>query len=330
MNINEINALYTKKIKETIKETESKEVKKALKALLKEFEAEEFKAEVVTQVAKVVKAEKPKKLKDPEEPKKTKSAYLFFCEDKRPQVKKENPEAKAVEVLKILGAMWKALSDKKKEKYQAMSAQDKERYAKAKEDYKRPSDEELAELEINQKKKRGRKSSSEPKDPNAPKGARTAYMFYGIKNREALKEEMGDVKGTEVTKELGVRWKALDEKKKAKYVKMAEEDKLRYKEEMKAYKAEDKAEDKGDNKGDNKAEEESDVEVEDKPKAKKASTPEAGFLYYVEAKKEEIKAEMPDAPYNTIIREIGNRWNQLSAKHKSKYASKASKTQESN
>jgi hypothetical protein len=268
MNINEINALYTKKIKETIKETESKEVKKALKALLKEFEAEEFKAEVVTQVAKVVKAEKPKKLKDPEEPKKTKSAYLFFCEDKRPQVKKENPEAKAKEVLTMLGAMWKALSDKKKEKYQAMSAQDKERYAKAKEDYKRPSDEELAELEINQKKKRGRKSSSEPKDPNAPKGARTAYMFYGLNNRKKIKAEMGDdAKGADVTKELGVRWKAMSDKAKARYVKMAEEDKLRYKEETKAYKGK---KDEEDEEEEEEEEEEDEEEEEEKPKAKKS------------------------------------------------------------
>lgn len=38
-------------------------------------------------------------------------AYILFCSAKRPEVKKENPDLTAPEMLKELGALWKAASD---------------------------------------------------------------------------------------------------------------------------------------------------------------------------------------------------------------------------
>ena len=48
---------------------------------------------------------KPKKDKDENKPKRCKSAYLFFCDDKRSQLKEENPELSMIEMSKQLGIM---------------------------------------------------------------------------------------------------------------------------------------------------------------------------------------------------------------------------------
>ena len=69
---------------------------------------------------------KPKK--DPNRVKKPKSGYLFFCEDKRESVSKKNPNKKMGEISKILGELWRALSDKEREKYETLHQKDKERY----------------------------------------------------------------------------------------------------------------------------------------------------------------------------------------------------------
>mmetsp|Transcript_36416 Transcript_36416/g.81038 ORF Transcript_36416/g.81038 Transcript_36416/m.81038 type:complete len:91 (+) Transcript_36416:153-425(+) len=73
---------------------------------------------------------KEKKVKDPNAPKKPMGAYMFFCAEKREQLKKDNPELKVTEVAAKLGAMWKALDDKDKVKYQKQAEADKERYNK--------------------------------------------------------------------------------------------------------------------------------------------------------------------------------------------------------
>lgn len=58
-----------------------------------------------------------KSKKDPNRIKKPKSAYLFFCDDKRKEVQEKNPEMKMAEISKVLGGMWKELSEEEKQKY---------------------------------------------------------------------------------------------------------------------------------------------------------------------------------------------------------------------
>ncbi len=53
--------------------------------------------------------------KDPNAPKKPSGAYIFFCNDKRAEVKKANPEYGVAESGRELGAMWKAASDEDKQ-----------------------------------------------------------------------------------------------------------------------------------------------------------------------------------------------------------------------
>ncbi|KAH8204224.1 hypothetical protein TruAng_001644 [Truncatella angustata] len=75
---------------------------------------------------KVVKAKRGKK--DPNAPKRGLSAYMFFANEQRENVRDENPGISFGQVGKILGERWKALNDKQRTPYEAKAAADKKRY----------------------------------------------------------------------------------------------------------------------------------------------------------------------------------------------------------
>lgn len=82
------------------------------------------------------KTKAPKAKKDPNAPKKPSGAYIFFCNDKRGEVKKANPEYGVAQIGKELGAMWKDVTEKDKQKYFDQASKDKERYTKEAAAYK--------------------------------------------------------------------------------------------------------------------------------------------------------------------------------------------------
>jgi len=189
---------------------------------------------------KAKRSPREKKLVDPEAPKRPASNYLLFTMEKRAEVKEAHPELKGPQIISKLGDMWQALSAKKKEKYTKKFEENKAKYQEAMKGYVRPADEELVTLDVNNKKPRGRKSSGEtkkkPKDKDAPKGARSAYMFFGMEKRKEFKEQ--GIEGKDVTVAVNLAWKDdyVTVEDRAKWIKMAEEDKKRFVKEMEAYK----------------------------------------------------------------------------------------------
>lgn len=53
--------------------------------------------------------------------KRAKTAYQYFCDEQRPKLQKKNPEWRLPQLSKELGAMWKAMTDRKKGKYVRMT-----------------------------------------------------------------------------------------------------------------------------------------------------------------------------------------------------------------
>jgi hypothetical protein len=80
------------------------------------------------------------------------------------------------------------------------------------------------------------------KDKNAPRGPRNGYLFFLQEVRAKRAEQHPDKEAKEITKLVADEWNGLNDKKKEKYKAMAEEDKLRYKREMKAYEKKKKME----------------------------------------------------------------------------------------
>ncbi|GAB1311188.1 Non-histone chromosomal protein 6 [Madurella fahalii] len=88
------------------------------------------------------KVEKRRSKKDPNAPKRGLSAYMFFANEQRENVREENPGVSFGQVGKILGERWKALSDKQRAPYEAKAAADKKRYEDEKQAYNADGDEE--------------------------------------------------------------------------------------------------------------------------------------------------------------------------------------------
>lgn len=97
---------------------------------------------------------------------------------------------------------------------------------------------------LTKKGKTVKKSNKSVKDPNAPKKAKNAFLFFSseknaeVKTKLSTEQEDGTLKapkGSEVAKEIGKMWKKLTEAEKQPYQDMHEKAKSKYEEEMKAY-----------------------------------------------------------------------------------------------
>ncbi|TVY69350.1 Non-histone chromosomal protein 6 [Fusarium oxysporum f. sp. cubense] len=89
------------------------------------------------------KAEKTKRgKKDPNAPKRGLSAYMFFANEQRENVREENPGISFGQVGKLLGERWKALNEKQRAPYEAKAAADKKRYEDEKQAYNADQEEE--------------------------------------------------------------------------------------------------------------------------------------------------------------------------------------------
>ena len=197
-----------------------------------------FTALLVKAANAVKRSSSDKKIKDPLKPKGKKSAYIIFCTKKREEAKKLlGPDAKATDVTSKLGQMWNELKSSKKfadkkvlQLCEQESAEDKARYEEDMKGYVPPSDDELV----------ASKGSKKKSDPNAPKGKKSAYIFFCTHNRDAAKTALDGKNNNEVTKLLATWWNDLKTDKDRsddleKYNKMAADDKVRHAQETEEY-----------------------------------------------------------------------------------------------
>ena len=95
-------------------------------------------------------------------PTRGKSSYVFFCADKRAEVKDANPDLKPTEIISELARLWKELADEDKQPYIDQAAEAKELYLQQKSEW------EEVHGELNPKKSKGSpvtQSKSEVKSP---------------------------------------------------------------------------------------------------------------------------------------------------------------------
>jgi len=156
--------------------------------------------------------------------------------EKRKDYADKYPKLSFGDLSKRIAEVWKKLSPEEKAPYEEMHAKDKLRYDEEMKNYTKPESDSESESEEEEKKKPRKKAK---RDPDAPKKASNAYLYYTKENREKVKKEMHAkdpaIKLTDVTKELGARWKSLTPVEKAPYDKLAKEDKARYDKEKEEY-----------------------------------------------------------------------------------------------
>mmetsp|Transcript_6135 Transcript_6135/g.12075 ORF Transcript_6135/g.12075 Transcript_6135/m.12075 type:complete len:808 (+) Transcript_6135:176-2599(+) len=184
-------------------------------------------------------SKKPKK--DPNKPKRAQTAFMIFSNENRERFKKENPELKFGDLAKLIGAEYKALGKEDLAGLELKVGKEKERYEREMKKYT-PS----AGFEESETKGKGKaKTKKKKKDPNAPKRATTAFMFYSSKMRPIIKEELPDTKFTEMGKLIGEKWRELSSEDKKEFEAMADEDKERYSKQLAKYKAKKQDEEDG-------------------------------------------------------------------------------------
>jgi structure-specific recognition protein 1 len=126
-----------------------------------------------------------KKKKDPNAPKKAMSSYMLFSNAMRSTIASENPDASFGDIARLIAAQFKALPDDERREWDEKAAADKQRYKDEMDDYIAPSDDDIG---VDADAKKGKKK----KDPNAPKRASSAWMYYLAKNRAQIKEANPD------------------------------------------------------------------------------------------------------------------------------------------
>ncbi|KAJ1989395.1 Non-histone chromosomal protein 6 [Coemansia spiralis] len=89
----------------------------------------------VEPAGKITKTKGKRTKKDPRAPKRALSAYMFFSQAKRAEVREKNPNASFGSIGKMLGDMWKGMSEADKIPYVKLAEKDKVRYDAAKEAY---------------------------------------------------------------------------------------------------------------------------------------------------------------------------------------------------
>ena len=65
------------------------------------------------------------------------SGFFFFCGEKRPKLKEQNPQATVGEIAKQLGAAWKIMTPEQKAPYEKQSKDDRKRYERDMEKYRK-------------------------------------------------------------------------------------------------------------------------------------------------------------------------------------------------
>jgi hypothetical protein len=169
-------------------------------------------------VAKPTKGKRKAPEKGEKKIKRPLTAYMFFSKEQRPLLKAANPELGFGAIGKLVGENWRNLADNKKGKYQKQTDLDKERYEREKKEHP-----ELVAVTKSKNPRAAKKLQLGPKKPL------TSYMFYMQQERPSVISDHPEYKFSDIGKEVGRRWKALDSDEKQTFQKQADEAKAKYK-----------------------------------------------------------------------------------------------------
>ena len=144
--------------------------------------------------------------------KKYKSAYMFFTQENTVKYKKKYPTLLFRDIFKIIGKDWKNLKNSEKAKYYDLEKKSKEIFEKNKQ---------KSIYKYNKKKLNIKK----------PIKNRTPFMIYLHENKNKVDKNNCILS----LKKIGESWRNISNVEKDIYIKKAEEDKERYKNELLEY-----------------------------------------------------------------------------------------------
>ncbi|XP_007665332.2 transcription factor A, mitochondrial-like [Ornithorhynchus anatinus] len=166
-------------------------------------------------------------------PKQPLSAYLRFVVQRQSMYKQQNPEIKMTEVIKKIAQAWRELPAAEKKVYEEAANEDwmayKEELAKFKATsvplQKVPLKTHSKELKSKSERKKELRRLGRPKRPHS------AYNIFVV---ERLQETAGNLLKDKI-KILSEAWNNLPSSQKQAYIQLAEDDKIRYENEMRSW-----------------------------------------------------------------------------------------------
>ncbi|GAA6066690.1 transcription factor A, mitochondrial isoform X2, partial [Tachysurus ichikawai] len=169
-------------------------------------------------------------------PKRPLTAYMRYVKEQQPIVGRQNPDIKAVDVVRKIALQWRTLTVEEKQPFEDASIAAREQYkvdVKVYKDQLTPA-QSAAIAEEKRQKKAKRRAIRKKRELNSlgkPKRPRTAFNIF-------MAEHFEEAKGSTMPgkmKSLFDDWKSLSLSQKQIYTQLAEDDKVRYKNEMKAW-----------------------------------------------------------------------------------------------
>ena len=167
--------------------------------------------EILEDAKKKVADQKTRKKRKREEssstqPKMPVSAYLLFCQEKRPRLAAKYPSLKSHELFAKMGRKWQKLSDERKERYKEIYRVNRQQY-----------EQDLTQYFVEQ--------HPEQSPP------RCAFDLWSKENAAEIKKSRPDISERKLKKKLKKYWERLEEK--AEWEKKAKKESERFRKKMK-------------------------------------------------------------------------------------------------
>lgn len=147
----------------------------------------------------MTRASKKRKTRDPARPKRAMTPFLYYACEQREILKQGDEKLTLPQQSKLIAEKWKNVQDKSK--YIALAATDKQRYVDEMKHYN---------------------------PPKKVKRPRSSYAFFMKDMRYKIANQFPDKNPRELMGDIAAAWRHSSEDEKSIYVRMAEEDKIRY------------------------------------------------------------------------------------------------------
>lgn len=164
------------------------------------------------------------------------NAYIRFCKQELAIVLRQHPGKRINDFMKAISEQWRTMTPEQKRPLQEAAAKEQEQYKVAFQLYKARLTPEQATQQTLEKKQRIAKRTAirKKKELNSlgkPRGVQTPFSIYFS---EHLQEARGNTTQAKM-RSLADNWKNLFSHQKQVYTQLAEDDKIRYKNEMKLW-----------------------------------------------------------------------------------------------
>nr|VZI47857.1 unnamed protein product [Spirometra erinaceieuropaei] len=180
------------------------------------------------------------KCKDKNRPRSPMSAFACFVQVIRDKYRSQHPNENVIfsEFAKKCAEKWWQMSPEERDPFDEMCRLDVKRYNHEMSEYIQsggggtlPHHQQQHQQQHHHQRGMKRKRT---KDPGMPKRSWSAFFFFCDEYRPRIREAHPDWKVSEIAKELGKRWEGCTDK--SSYELRAQNDKLRYEEDMRKYK----------------------------------------------------------------------------------------------